>query len=97
MLLSPEQIHDIARMARLTLDDTQTQSIAQDFERILSYIDTIRSVDGIATESRPPLLKNVMRDDIKTQHPGEYADAILAGAPDTVDRYVKVRKVLGSS
>lgn len=96
MLLSPEQIHDIARMARLTLDDVQTQSIAHDFERILSYIDTIRSGEASEAESYPVLLKNVMRDDVATLHPGLYADDILAGAPDTIDRYVKVRKVLGS-
>lgn len=101
-----EEIKKLANLARIDMSDEELVGIAQDFEPILTYVGQVQeAVKLIESESqtldvekprRPTSgeIRNVMREDIATENPGEYADRIIEEMPDSEDRYLKVKQIL---
>ena len=89
------QIEDAAKLSRIELDDKNIDSIAEDFESILNFVETIQKADtkGVVPTSQVTGLNDVWREDevVKSEvDPGKLINA----APETKDGYIKVKKVL---
>ncbi len=94
MPLTPEEVRDIARLARVGLSDDEVSRLQSQLSQILDYFQRLQEVD---TENVPPTahtlaMHNVMRDD--EPHPSIDKEDVLANAPRREEDLFRVRAVL---
>ena len=92
--ISRDEVLHVARLGRLRLSDSETDSYQKDLNSILEYVEILK---GLNTEKVQPMshvlrLKNVWRED-KPVKPGKSED-ILSNAPLKERDYFKVPKIL---
>ncbi|WP_158057052.1 Asp-tRNA(Asn)/Glu-tRNA(Gln) amidotransferase subunit GatC [Halorussus halophilus] len=80
----PEEVRNIARLARVDLDDEEVERFTEQFADILDYFETL---DEVPEVERDADLVNVMRED-EARECLSQEDA-LANAPETEDGYFK--------
>jgi aspartyl-tRNA(Asn)/glutamyl-tRNA(Gln) amidotransferase subunit C len=87
-------VEAVARLARLQLPDAETERLREQLSAILGYIDKLRALDtdGVEPTSHAVPLVNVMRDD--APEPCLPAEAMLANAPDRVDEFFRVPRII---
>jgi aspartyl-tRNA(Asn)/glutamyl-tRNA(Gln) amidotransferase subunit C len=88
-------VTDVARLARLALDEQHLTRLTGQLENILGYIAKISEVkmDGVEPMAHALPLHNVLREDVV--EPGLSLDKVLQNAPDTDPPFFKVPKVIG--
>lgn len=94
MSLSKQEVEYIARLARLELNDTEKEEFTGQLNEILSYVDKLNQLDTSSVEPTAHVIPvhNVFRkDEIK---PSLDPELVLANAPDRIDNYFKVPKIL---
>ena len=90
-----DQVRDVAKLARIAMDESQLLKLAGQLELILGYVDKLREVDvtGVEPMAHALRLRNVFREDlVETSLPLE---KVLQNAPDTDGPFFKVPKILG--
>lgn len=93
--MNKKEILKLAELARLNITDVEAEGYKKDFEGILAYIDSIKSVDiELADHYKTNLTQNTLRNDDDSYIAGEFSEVLLAEAPDTKGDYLKVKKVL---
>jgi len=94
MSLSFEEVEHVARLARLSLTDSEKDIYRSQLEHILEYIGKLSEVDTSKVEPTSHVipLSNVTREDETVE--SKYADAILDNAPAAEERCFKVKKVI---
>lgn len=65
MAIDKEQINHVAKLARLTFSEEEAESIAEQLDRIIGYVDKIGQLNTDETEPAEHIagLKNVFRQD----------------------------------
>src|SRR3954469_9303167 len=93
--ITPETVRQVAKLARLALDEQHVQKYAAQLESILGYVDQIRRADvtGVEPMAHAVPLHNVLRDDEPA--PALPVEKALQNAPDTDGPFFKVPKVIG--
>jgi aspartyl/glutamyl-tRNA(Asn/Gln) amidotransferase C subunit len=91
--MKQHEVQQLAELARLKLSDEECKQYQDDFEHILTYIDSISSVD-ITHHDEQPVTSNIVREDDQYYEPGQYQHDLLAAAPATDNTYIKVNKIL---
>lgn len=93
--LSRDEIAKVARLARIELTDNELNNMAVEVSSILSFVEIIQAVDtsGVNPTSQVTGLKDVWREDEIRKSKTPPKD-LLAGAPEILDGYIKVKKVL---
>jgi aspartyl-tRNA(Asn)/glutamyl-tRNA(Gln) amidotransferase subunit C len=93
--LSPEYVRRIAELARLEIPDDKVGFYADRLGAVLEYAKRLSEVDttGIEPMSHPHDVSNRLRDD----EPGPTLprETFMAMAPETVEPFVKIPKVIG--
>lgn len=92
-MISKEEVNRIAKLARLSFDESEKPKLQKELSDILNYVDQLKEVEGKADMSEvDPETLNLMRDDVAIQpaHPEEF----LSQAPASEGKYVKVKSVL---
>ncbi|WP_300464681.1 Asp-tRNA(Asn)/Glu-tRNA(Gln) amidotransferase subunit GatC [Desulfobacula sp.] len=95
MKISTDEVEKMAHLARLEIDPSQKEKMAEQLSHILQYIDKLKDVDvqGVKLSSGAAFMQNVLREDELAVSPGP--DVTLANAPQrdgdfyTVPRVVK--------
>lgn len=82
----------LANLARLTVPEAEREAMAKDIENILSFVDTIQSVELGDREQVIADGVNIFRPDIAASIESEHD--LVEAAPLHQDHYVKVPKVL---
>ena len=93
--ITPEQVRDVARLSRLTVDEAELPRLTAQLESILHYVAKVGEVDvtGVEPMAHALPLKNVLREDVaEAALPPE---KVLQNAPETDGPFFKVPKVLG--
>ncbi len=90
-----ERVRGIARLARLTLDDTEVDSLGRDLAAIVAYVGVLDELDlvDVAPTAHPFLDAMSLRPD-NTHTPAGFA-VLGANAPDPHDGYFRVPRILG--
>jgi aspartyl-tRNA(Asn)/glutamyl-tRNA(Gln) amidotransferase subunit C len=93
--ISPEEVRQVAQLARLAMDEPQLNRFAGQLESILEYVAHIGEVDVANVEpmAHAVPLSNVLREDVVG--PSLPTDKFLQNAPDTDGPFFKVPKVIG--
>ena len=92
--INSEDVRNVARLARLELNEEQITKFTVQLEKILEYVDQLEGVD---TKDIPPTTRavevvNVMRDDkINTT---KVREELLNLAPEREDDFFRVPKIL---
>ncbi len=100
--MSPDEIRNLAALARLELSDDEVAAQGKDMDAILGYIKQLDEVDvaDVAPTSQVTGLINVLRADDVVERSDEEAFArraeLLAAAPDANDGYVRVPGVFAA-
>lgn len=91
-MVSRQECHQLATLARLSLDDDEEERFADQLGTILGYIEQLRGVDthGVTEYLPPSRPGSALRDDVA--EPTIPRDRALAAAPAVVDYLVAVPK-----
>jgi len=87
-------VDHVARLARLTLTGEEKARIGEQLAKILTYIDTLNRLDteGVEPTTHAVPVVNVMRGD--EAGPCLSPDEALANAPDRVDGFFRVPRII---
>jgi aspartyl-tRNA(Asn)/glutamyl-tRNA(Gln) amidotransferase subunit C len=93
-MISRADVEAVARLARLHLTEAEKDRMQEQLNGILAYIDKLRALDteGVEPMSHAVPLVNVMRED--EPEPPLPVDEVLANAPDRVDGFVRVPRII---
>lgn len=94
MKISKDEIEKIAHLARLEIDGSQKEKMAEQMSHILQYIDKLKNVDvdGVKLSSGAAFMNNVLRDDTLKESPGPRVT--LANAPERDEDFYTVPRVV---
>jgi aspartyl-tRNA(Asn)/glutamyl-tRNA(Gln) amidotransferase subunit C len=87
-MIDRDQVLHVARLARLSLTDEETERMADELSGILEHVEAIGELDleGVPPTTHVIALENVLRPD--TVAPSLDREQALAGAPDaTADSF----------
>lgn len=94
MSLSRADVEHVAHLARLNLSGQAIEKMTEQLGHILDYIAKLNELDteNVAPMSHPSALSNVLRAD--EPKPSLDREDSLANAPEQVDGFFKVPKVI---
>jgi aspartyl-tRNA(Asn)/glutamyl-tRNA(Gln) amidotransferase subunit C len=94
MPISNDEVSRIAKLARLTFNDSEKQKLQQELSAILDYVGQLKQIESKAAPTMfdDPDAVNLMRNDVaeETVSPEEF----LSQAPTREGNFVKVKSVL---
>jgi aspartyl-tRNA(Asn)/glutamyl-tRNA(Gln) amidotransferase subunit C len=82
MQIDEKAVHKIAHLARLDIKESQVQSTQQSLTQILTWIEQLNNVDTSKTEPLFSVHLKEMPQRADLINDGNYADAVLANAPE---------------
>lgn len=95
--IRPEEVKELAVLARLALDETEIARMTQDLDAILGYVDALRELDTAATEPMThavpfdcPLRPDVAGTPLSV-------DEALANAPRREQGFFQVPRIIAAS
>jgi aspartyl-tRNA(Asn)/glutamyl-tRNA(Gln) amidotransferase subunit C len=93
--ITPDDVRQVAKLARLSVNDADLPRLARQLESILGYVNKINQVDtsGVEPLAHALPLHNVFREDVPG--PALPLEKALQNAPDTDGPFFKVPKVIG--
>jgi len=94
MKISTDEVGKIAHLARLEIDESQKEKMAEQLSHILQYIDKLKNVDveGVKPSSGVSFMNNVLRNDQLKPSPGPLVT--LANAPQRDEDFYIVPRVV---
>ncbi|NND91043.1 MAG: Asp-tRNA(Asn)/Glu-tRNA(Gln) amidotransferase subunit GatC [Granulosicoccus sp.] len=94
MLLTPDDIKQIAHLARLGIEEAALDHLAADLSTMLDLVEQLQAVDteGVEPMAHPANASLLMRDDIVTE--SDQRDVLQAPAPALQDGYFLVPRVI---
>lgn len=95
--LSPDDVADLAKLARIDLSRDELEHLAPQLDVILDYVRRVADVaaDDIPPTSHPLALTNVFRGDVVV--PSLAREDVLAGAPAAENDRFRVPRILGDA
>lgn len=93
--ITPETVRHVAKLSRLAIDESKVNTLADQLEQILEYVEKVREADvaGVEPMAHALPLHNVFREDVI--EPSLPLEQVLQNAPDTDGPFFRVPKVLG--
>ena len=94
MSLTPDDIKQIAHLARLGIDDDALAPLAADLSTMLALVEQLQAVDteGVEPMAHPANAHLLLRDDEVTET--DQREQLLKPAPATQDGYFLVPRVI---
>jgi len=94
MKISKDEVEKIAHLARLEIDASKKEKMAEQLSHILQYIDKLKDVDveGVKFFSDAAFMNNVLRDDELKVSPGPLVT--LANAPQKDEDFYIVPRIV---
>jgi len=94
MSLDKATVRKIGFLARLEIPEEDLEGLAHELNGILGWVEQLAQVDteGVAPVASVSQMKLFWRDDVVTD--GNMPEKVLANAPETVDGYFLVPKVV---
>lgn len=99
MIISREDVLKVAELAHLELTEAEVETLQQQLDSILTYFDKLKELNTSQVEPMAQVLAGVaegenpaLREDVAV--PCDFANEVLAGAPDPGPPYFRVPKVI---
>lgn len=94
MSLDTETVRRIAFLARIKVPDAALAPLADDLSTIIGWVEQLSEVDTEGVEPLTSATEMTLKQRADRISDGGYADRVLANAPDRVDGYYAVPKVV---
>ncbi len=95
MAISKTDVENLAKLARIKVDEGEAEALTKDLERILAFVDELKGADAPPHEGvSVGAVYNVMREDANPHEGGVYTEALLNNAPEREGDSVKVKNIL---
>ena len=94
MSVDKETVRKIARLARIGITEPELEPMAKELNAILSFVEALDKIDtsGVAPLTSVVAAHLKQRDDVVTE--GDQAEGIVKNAPDRIDTFFAVPKVV---
>ena len=94
MKITVADVEQVARLARLDLTAAEKTQFADQMDAILGYVEKLKELhtDDIVPTSHAVPMENAFRED--RERPAIGAEKALANAPDRVENFFRVPKVI---
>lgn len=94
MTITPDDVHHVAKLARLNFNEEEVARLARDLGDILQHASKIAELDlaGVEPTAHPIKLKNVWRPD--EVRPSLTPEQALANAPAAEENKFRVPRIL---
>ncbi len=97
MSLSNKDIKHIAKLARLTLTDSEIKKYRREISGIISYLEHVAEINLGKAEATPSLSsESVLRRDEALLWPGDERQSTLAAASKKKNSYISVPRIFES-
>ncbi len=89
------QVQHIAKLARIGISDAEVAKYQEDLSSILDFVDQLRQVDVTDVEPmhHTTQAETVMRRDVPAEYDEKTKQELVAAAPQSEGRHVKVKSV----
>lgn len=94
MPIDADKVADVAKLARIRVDDTELPQLAEDFNRILGFVEQLNEVDVDGVEPMTSVTPMSLRRRDDEVVDGGAPDRILANAPEAREGFFVVPKVV---
>lgn len=95
MTISKADVENLAKLARIKVDEEEAEALTKDLEHILSFVDELKTAEAPSHEGVSlGAVYNVLREDTGPHEGGVHTEALLKNAPDREGEYVKVKNIL---
>ena len=94
MSIDTETARKVAKLARIAVEEDRLEALAEDFNRILGFVEQLNEVDidGVEPMTSVTPMRLKRRKDGVTD--GGQADKVLSNAPDAREGFFAVPKVV---
>ncbi len=94
MKIGRKEVEYVARLARLALNEEETERFSHQLSAILEHMDRLNELDteGVEPTSHVITLTNVFREDVVRE--GPWGQIRLSGAPEEESGHYRVPKVI---
>ena len=94
MSVDTQTVRHIAKLARISVSDSEVQALAPELSNILGWIEQLQEVNVAGVEPMTAVIPNQLRlrDDVVSD--GDIRDAVLRNAPAAEHGFFAVPKVI---
>ena len=94
MKITRAEVEHVGRLARLALTDEELDSLTNEMDAILDYVEQLKSLDtdGIVPTAHAVPMENAFRPDVIK--PSFTPEQALCNAPDAAESAFRVRRVI---
>lgn len=94
MSIDTETARRVAKLARIKVEDADLPALAQDFNRILGFVEQLNEVDVEGVEPMTSVTPMRLKRRVDEVTDGDQQDMVLSNAPDAREGFFAVPKVV---
>jgi aspartyl-tRNA(Asn)/glutamyl-tRNA(Gln) amidotransferase subunit C len=94
--ITPDEVRRIAALANIGLEETEIEKYAVELDKIVGFVEQLQTVDTenvLPTDQVTGLVDVCREDEVRSDFSRE---ELLANAPDQLDGFFKVKRVLNN-
>ena len=94
MSIDTETARRVAKLARIKVEDDDLPALAQDFNRILGFVEQLNEVDVEGVEPMTSVTPMRLKRRVDEVTDGGMPDKVMSNAPDSREGFFAVPKVV---
>ena len=94
MCIDKNQVKKVAKLSRISLDDSKLESLSKDLDSILNFVEQLNKVETKKTEPLTSIVDKTLEPRNDKINDGKIKDQILKNSPDKNEEFFIVPKVV---
>ncbi len=94
MSIDKNQVKKVAKLSRISLDDSKLVSLSKDLATILKFVEQLNKIDTKKTEPLSSIVNKTLEPRNDKINDGDIKDQILKNSPDKNEEFFIVPKVV---
>ena len=94
MPIDKNQVKKVAKLSRISLDDSKLESLSKDLDSILNFVEQLNKLDTKKTEPLTSIVNKSLEARKDIINDGKIKNQILKNSPDKNEEFFIVPKVV---
>ncbi len=94
MSIDKNQVKKVAKLSRISLDDSKLESLSKDLDSILNFVEQLNKLDTKKIEPLTSIVDKTLEPRKDIIDDGKIKDKILINSPEKNDEFFIVPKVV---
>ena len=94
MSIDKNQVKKVAKLSRISLDDSKLESLSKDLDSILHFVEQLNKLETKKTEPLTSIVDKTLEPRDDKINDGKIKDQILKNSPDNNEEFFIVPKVV---